>query len=394
VRPCPFCAEQIQPNAILCRWCGLRVVPIPVTPQAAANSGTPWARASLVLGGLLIGVSPVLPWARVVLLGDLSLVQISPATVSPITPIALVVLGAAGITGGLLARPTRVARTTAAILGSASAILTGTLLVQFLRLSSQAQSLANTGFGPWIAVLGTGVTVLGATIPTAQPSKSPTGPVAPSRVPPSRSQHTVVMSSASAVIVAGVIAAILVGGSLRAPTLSSSPATPPPPELVRTSVPAMPSAQVLHNYSLPGSTTTAAPTAPGATGNTDFIHAESIVAAHGYTPDSNSQWARIDGLNGITATATGSADSYDRRAFFFYGNSYLGTDAPQASADVGETWSTSDTVALSYRLYKPSDPACCFTAGSALVRFHWDGSRLRALDIIPSADGDAAYSRR
>jgi len=46
-------------------------------------------------------MSSVLPWASVVLLADLSLMQISQAGVSPFTPIALAVLGAAGVVCGL-----------------------------------------------------------------------------------------------------------------------------------------------------------------------------------------------------------------------------------------------------------------------------------------------------
>jgi hypothetical protein len=381
VRPCPFCAEQIQPGAILCRWCGMRIVP--TRTPAAANGAKPWARTGLILGGILIGLSPVLPWISVVLLGNLSLVELSQAGVSPIPLIALVVLGIAGFAGGLLAQSTWAARTTAVILGAASAILTGTLLVQLLRLTSEGQPLASTAAGPWIAILGSGATLLGAAIPAAQPSGPPTGQVAPSG-------NTVTASAVGVVVVAGVIAAIIGGGPLHTPKPSSSPASQPTPRLTHAAAPATPSAPVLPDYPQPDSTS---PT-PETTDSADLTRAEAIVTAHGYTPDENSQWPRLDGLNVITATATGSADGYDRRAFFFYGNNYLGTDATQSSADVGESWSTSDTVALSYRLYKPSDPACCPTAGSALVRFHWDGSRLRPLDAIPAADGNAVTSRR
>lgn len=396
VRPCPFCAEQVQNSAILCRWCGMRIVPTPVRTRTVMSGRTPWARAGLILGGLLIALSSVLPWASVVLLGDLNLVQISQAAASPLPPIALTVIGTAGIACGLLVRSVRASRATAVIFGVLSGMLTVTLLVQFLRLTSQLQPLASTAVGPWIAVLGTGAALVGAAFPTPGSSPGPAGSATHNRVPANRSQHAVVASTVGVLLIAGVAAAILLGGALRAPTISSSSATSTPPPLAQTAVPA-PSVQLLPNYSPPDPTLTSpspTPAAPNSLDGANLAHAESVVQEHGYTPDPNSSWTRTDGLNVITATVTGSADGYDRRAFFFYGDRYLGTDATQSSADVSETWSTADTVALSYRLYNQPDPACCPTGGSALVRFEWNGTQLRPLDVIPSADADASDSRR
>jgi hypothetical protein len=360
------------------------------------SGGMPWARAGLVLGGILIAISSVLPWASVVLLGDLSLVQISQAGASPFAPIALTLIGLTGIACGMLARSSRAARTTAATFGGLSGMLTVTLLVQFLRLMSEVQPLATTAVGPWIAVLGTGLALLGAVVPTSEPSRAPDRSATPSRMPASRSRHAIVASTLGAVLVAGFAAALLVGGLLRAPTISSPAGTPSPPQLAQPAVP-VPSVQLLPNYSSPNTplnSTSPSSSAPSSLDGANLARAESTVEARGYTPDPNSSWTQADGLNVITATVTGSADGYDRRAFFFYGNRYLGTDATQSSADVSETWSTGDTVALSYRLYNQSDPACCPTAGSALVRFQWNGNQLRPLDIIPSADANASASRR
>ena len=88
-------------------------------------------------------------------------------------------------------------------------------------------------------------------------------------------------------------------------------------------------------------------------------------------------------MNVLVGTFTRSADGYNKRAFFFYRGRYLGTDAAQPSSDVGEIWGDGETVALLYVLYRPQDPLCCPTGGGAIVRFHWNGRRLVALDPIP-----------
>jgi hypothetical protein len=80
--------------------------------------------------------------------------------------------------------------------------------------------------------------------------------------------------------------------------------------------------------------------------------------------------------------------------FFFLNDAYLGTDAANPSAGVTLEWRNADTIALGYRLYHKDDPMCCPTGGAATVRFHWDGSKLAALDPIPSDDPQAEPSRR
>lgn len=121
--------------------------------------------------------------------------------------------------------------------------------------------------------------------------------------------------------------------------------------------------------------------------------AVTVVKRHGYTPDTTRWWIGSRGLNAIVATATRSGDGYAHRAFFFQNGRYLGTDAGLPSRQIIQLWGDGETVALLYVLYRPSDPNCCPTGGGAIVRFHWNGRRLVALDRIPSADGRVRLSR-
>jgi hypothetical protein len=88
------------------------------------------------------------------------------------------------------------------------------------------------------------------------------------------------------------------------------------------------------------------------------------------------------------------SDGYEQHAFFFYRDDYLGTDTWDPSASVTVAWQSNDTAALQYALYRPDDPKCCPTGGTAEVRYQWDGTQLVALDPIPTNDPDAPLSRR
>ncbi len=76
-----------------------------------------------------------------------------------------------------------------------------------------------------------------------------------------------------------------------------------------------------------------------------------------------------------------------------YDSRYLGTDAARASAQIEEVWRDDRTIALLYILYRNDDPLCCPTGGGKIVRFHWNGKRLGALDRIPTDDFRAPLHR-
>ena len=96
----------------------------------------------------------------------------------------------------------------------------------------------------------------------------------------------------------------------------------------------------------------------------------------------------------VLVCAARGASSTNQLAFFFADSTYVGTDTSGPSAHISATWRNDNTVALLYVLYRPSDPMCCPTGGGAIVRYHWDGSRLQPLDPIPTDRIDAPLSRR
>lgn len=118
----------------------------------------------------------------------------------------------------------------------------------------------------------------------------------------------------------------------------------------------------------------------------DLRAAVALVKKKGYRPET-STWENAFKLNVLIGTYAKSADGYDKRAFFFYGRRYLGTDAAAPSAQVQLVWRDDRTIALLYILYRANDPLCCPTAGGSIVRFRWTGTRIVALDPIPPRSG-------
>ncbi len=116
------------------------------------------------------------------------------------------------------------------------------------------------------------------------------------------------------------------------------------------------------------------------------------VQQEGYTVRDVGTYAPQFALQVLIGTATGSADGYNRRAFFFFDDQYLGTDATEPSASVAIVWRNDTTIALQYSLYRSVDPMCCPTGGSVTIRFQWSGTRLEAIDAIPLTTG--TVSRR
>jgi hypothetical protein len=107
-----------------------------------------------------------------------------------------------------------------------------------------------------------------------------------------------------------------------------------------------------------------------------------LVSKKGYVANP-STWEDFFAFNVLIGTYRQSADGYNKRAFFFLGDRYLGMDARRPSAQVREVWRDDRTIALLYVLYRRSDALCCPTAGGAIVRFDLKGPRVVARDRVP-----------
>jgi len=121
--------------------------------------------------------------------------------------------------------------------------------------------------------------------------------------------------------------------------------------------------------------------------------AAATVRALGYTPTSTGGYDPARDLSVIVGYDSAAVDGHPQEAFLFHLGRLVGP-AASPSAGVRWLWSTGDTVAIGYDLYKPDDPLCCATGGAATVRFHWTGDHVEALDPLPSTDWSAPLSRR
>lgn len=124
-----------------------------------------------------------------------------------------------------------------------------------------------------------------------------------------------------------------------------------------------------------------------ATNDSAATKAARYVRSRGFTPEDTDDFTTppSGGLHVIVATASGSADGYAQRAFFFVGGRFLRTDLPESSAGINIAWRNETTIGLSYAVYKAADAMCCPTGGAIIVRYRWNGTRLKALDPIPPA---------
>lgn len=78
-----------------------------------------------------------------------------------------------------------------------------------------------------------------------------------------------------------------------------------------------------------------------------------------------------------------AADGGDQHVWFFDHGRFIGKDARTRSHDIIALWRNDRTIAVMYVLYRQSDPDCCATGGGAIVRFRWNGKRVRPLAPLP-----------
>jgi hypothetical protein len=372
-------------DAVVCRWCGNRLddpVAVLALRRVAPTVG-------LGLGGILVAVSPVLPWLNVVLLGNLDLFDAANLAQSGrlplvLLPIALVACGIAAVIAGIGLRQGLAARLTAVVLLIVAGVLGGLLLAGLLQAIPNTLGLAHIGVGPWIDLAGAFVMLAGAIVPPPRPVAS----LRPAGYVVGRATLSAVVCSVVVVLAAlGLVALARLGDANSSPVVRAG-ATPSAP-LSKTPGPQSTNTEATIVTALPPIRSSSPASTRG--GLTD---AEELVQAKGFRPNPNTTWERPGGLQVILAVAADSGDGDADLAFFFYDGKYLGTDTSSTSAVIQEVWSTGDTIALSYQLYNPDDPMCCPTASAATVRYQWVGSRLIPLDTVPSDDPSAALSRR
>jgi hypothetical protein len=175
--------------------------------------------------------------------------------------------------------------------------------------------------------------------------------------------------------------------------------TPPAPTTTSATVP-MPTTSTSKQ---PTTNTTSTPSATRTAPEPSFTEGDSkqgsvgaaaaVLAARGYTAQDTSEYHPEQTLQVLVGTRTGSGDGYGQQAFFFLDGHYLGTDTKEPSAKL-KVVSQSDTeVAISYPLYRSSDPLCCAGGGQRVVHFQLNDGKLAAMDPIPPAHSTTGVSR-
>ncbi|MEU7167195.1 LppP/LprE family lipoprotein [Streptomyces morookaense] len=121
---------------------------------------------------------------------------------------------------------------------------------------------------------------------------------------------------------------------------------------------------------------------PGAPFNVDAALAQ--IKRMGFTADTEP--AELKTLKGpfraIHSHCTGTTDGHCVIVMFFHDNDYVGYDA----RGTGESTILSQdgtTVALSYPVFKPTDPMCCASGGTREFRARWEGGKVAFTPPMP-----------
>ena len=155
---------------------------------------------------------------------------------------------------------------------------------------------------------------------------------------------------------------------------------------------------VTKTVTVPAATsTTTVPTTPAApsdpTAPLSLQAAEQVLDARGYAPLAERDW-RPDQPLKVLLGVSRSAGPRAEQAFFFVGDTFIGTDTKDPSASIEVAAQDGDSVTLSYGLYRPADQVDVPTGGTAEVTYGWDGTSLTPQGSIPSASTAAPLSRR
>jgi hypothetical protein len=113
-----------------------------------------------------------------------------------------------------------------------------------------------------------------------------------------------------------------------------------------------------------------------------------FVKARGYTPVNKDQYHKGQALRVLVGRKPFGCCALGRKAFFFVRHRGFERSDVQGASRTGVevTRQGNKTIFLRYgQLYRQGDPYCCPSGGYKTVRFRWNGSKVKALDKVPSA---------
>lgn len=160
MKKCPYCAESIRDEAIVCRWCGRDLS----APQGTATSGS-WSRSRtlLALGGVLMAVGPFISWVSVPFLGSLNLFSLFAASDGAEGAAWVpVVLGAAVALSAATSHVGGVSRALAGTCGLLIGLLAVPLAVSLANEAGRSGGFAELGLGSWATAAGAVLMLVGA----------------------------------------------------------------------------------------------------------------------------------------------------------------------------------------------------------------------------------------
>jgi hypothetical protein len=143
----------------------------------------------------------------------------------------------------------------------------------------------------------------------------------------------------------------------------------------------------------PATSTTSTTPAPDPKAPLSLQAAEQVLDARGYAPLGERDWRPDQQLKVLLGVSRADGPRAEQ-AFFFVGETFIGTDTKDPSGAIEVVAQSDDSVTLSYALYRPGDAIDSPTGGSAEVAYAWTGTRLVPQGTIPTAASDAPLSRR
>ena len=109
--------------------------------------------------------------------------------------------------------------------------------------------------------------------------------------------------------------------------------------------------------------------------------AVATLTEQGFTPVRLADWRPENHLRVLIGRDEAGAE----RAFFFVNRRFVGNDDAAASASVKVAEASENGVTLTYRLFGPTDEACCPKGQRVRVAFRWEDGTLSPAATVPPA---------